>query len=239
MRKQLARASAASTATATSATATATATETSTLPQTILKVVVDANSQNAIVNWCRWDLEPFEGPVLQLPLHFDEALQCFEGVECFCSVECMYAYRLEHVSAQNIPLNLIHKLHRMISKESSMGTNLTGTGASKKSSILTPAPPRQALRRFGGEMSIEEFRGTRQWYALLRSPFIPVTQFVEMNGIHHQSQQISSGILVPTTTSTASTAIAAEATDANTLVLKREKPHPNFANQWKFATAKK
>lgn len=95
--------------------------------------------------WCWYCCHPFEGPPLPMPIQYDSRRDIFTVTGTFCSWACMKAYNLDsssymrHVNATFI--TLFHK-------------RCTG-----KLQGIRPAPPRLALRAFGGTMSIEEFRG--------------------------------------------------------------------------------
>ena len=151
-------------------------------------------------NECWWHLAPFSTPVVGLPLHYDEDSETFESVGCFCSLPCVYAYRLEHRSAEAAPLELLFRAYRMIG----------GKGN------LVPSPPRQALIRFGGTMTLSEFLSPPQhWYRVSRNPFVPSREFVEEESLRPSATRV--------TTAT---------TGTPGLIRTRDKAHPNAANQW-------
>jgi hypothetical protein len=92
-------------------------------------------------------------PMLPMPLAYDPKTDVFRVTGSFCGFSCMKSYNfdrgdyLKHVNAINISL---------------FAKRCTG-----KIQRIHLAPPRQALRAFGGSMSIEEFRGdTRSWSIL-------------------------------------------------------------------------
>lgn len=94
--------------------------------------------------WCWYCCHPFHTRPLPLPIKYDSHRDTFHVMGTFCSFACMKAYNgestsyLKHVNANNI--TLFHKR------------------ATGKLRGIKPAPPRVALRVFGGHMSIEEFR---------------------------------------------------------------------------------
>lgn len=161
---------------------------------------------------CLWHLGYFDGTPVGLPVHYDDATCSFdETIGCFCSYQCAYAYRLEHKSADCAPLWMLFKAYRETAARSGQ------MNAPK----LAPAPPRQALRRYGGKMDYDQFlANATQWHRLLRMPFIPSIEYTEQ-------QQITGN-----NTATATMVELAGPVTDGLLVRKREKPHPNAANQW-------
>lgn len=159
---------------------------------------------------CLWHLDFFETPPVCLPMHYDSVTQEFDGIGPFCSLECAYAYRLEHRSAEAAPIRLLHLAH-------SKRSDYDGTP-------LYPAPPRQALIRFGGSLNLETFLSkTRSWYDVFNSPFFfQPLQVEEIDTMYRSMSGVKCNAVAATTTS-------------NELVRKREKPHPNAMNQWDAA----
>lgn len=179
------------------------------------RAIGEISDPNANLNECLWHLLPFEGPPVGLPLSFNEATQTFQCIGNFCSLECAYAYRLEHKSAEACPIRLLHLAHSMRSD---------GSGSAEK---LKPAPPRQALKRFGGTMDYETFLQSVNWFTVRHQPFVFSKESVECfddpmmyrsySGVGHTNNfGTGSGSAGPT----------------NELVRKRDKPHPNMVNQW-------
>ena len=164
---------------------------------------------------CMWHLEYFDGQPVGLPIRWNNMTGCFDSLGYFCSLECAYAYRLEHRSVSHTDISLLHKAHRRL---------LQAAGLPHRP--LVPAQPRQALPKFGGTQALGEFLSKSTiWKELQYNPFIPVTEFISelrMGTIGMQAKQNSS--------SSASTV-----PDADGLVRRRNKPHPNAANQWENA----
>ena len=94
--------------------------------------------------WCWYCCHPFDGPPLPMPIKYDDRRDIFHVSGTFCSWPCMKKYNGESTSylkaVNATTITLFHK-------------RCTGVLASIK-----PAPPRIALRVFGGSMSIDEFR---------------------------------------------------------------------------------
>jgi len=164
---------------------------------------------------CMWHLEKFSTQPIGLPTHYDDHSGTYETLGCFCSFPCAYAYRLEHRSAESAPLWLLFKAYNDMHKE-----QFPAIAPPK----LVPAPPRQALKRFGGPMELEEFlKNNTVWHVLSRNPLMPNSEYVEASDMGKSAMATEQ-----TTISSAE-----EATDS--LLRKREKPHPNAANQWNNA----
>ena len=90
----------------------------------------------------------FDGPPLPLPIKYDDRRDVFHVCGTFCSWACMKTYNLDarsHMAHVN-NATLITFFHKRCTRQ------LTGIRA---------APPRLALKAFGGHMTIEEFRGSR------------------------------------------------------------------------------
>lgn len=105
----------------------------------------EANWPACTDGWCWHCCHPFDTTPLPLPIKYDDRRDVFHVTGTFCSWGCMKKYNgesasyLKHVNTTNI--TLFHK-------------RCTG----RLSKHIKPAPPRFALRVFGGTMSIDEFR---------------------------------------------------------------------------------
>jgi hypothetical protein len=167
---------------------------------------------------CLWHLDKFATQPIGLPVHYDEQSGTYETVGCFCSFQCMYAYRLEHRSAEYAPLNLLFQAYKDAYKEQYPGVAIPK---------LVPAPPRQALKRFGGLMDLEDFLKTSTgWHILTRNPWMPNMEYVEASDVGKKIEPHNSIL---------HSQLAEEADQQTQLLRKREKPHPNAANQWENA----
>lgn len=176
---------------------------TKTQPQMVLTCKKKERPQNVDSESleCMWHLLPFDSAPVGLPLSYNESTRKFESIGHFCSLECAYAYRLEHRSAEAASIQLLHQAHSM--------NNPNNTK-------LTPAPPRQALIRFGGTMTYEEFlKPANSWFVINRPPFIFVTEEVKRTNEQGMYRSLSG-----------------QKGGTTELVRKRDKPHPNSANQW-------
>lgn len=89
--------------------------------------------------WCWWCCHPIEeGTDIGMPMHYDRVKSSFETYGYFCSAACMRSYN--------------H--HEPITKKS----NQTMLISMYIDDACDYAPPRQMLDKFGGTMTIEEFR---------------------------------------------------------------------------------
>jgi len=95
--------------------------------------------------WCWWCCHPIEGEPLHLPLKYDEMRRTFHTSGYFCSWPCMKSYNLGSNSYR------MYEIQQFIT--------LMRKQCYGKTESLRCAPKRQALKVFGGTMTIEEFRG--------------------------------------------------------------------------------
>ena len=102
-----------------------------------------SSSSNLICWWCVHAL-PIDPPI-HLPVKYDSKLDRFSSIGNFCSWQCAKAYAIDMGTSRSgeIQSFLAMMRRRSIGRYES----------------LWPAPKRQALKCFGGTMTIEEFRG--------------------------------------------------------------------------------
>jgi hypothetical protein len=95
---------------------------------------------------------PFAGPPVPMPIRFDDKLRLYHVTGTFCSWPCVKAYNNESASyKRQVDSTLITKFYREC-------TRVTAKPGAPQAIHIRAAPPRLALRAFGGSMSIEEFR---------------------------------------------------------------------------------
>ena len=99
-------------------------------------------SSGLICWWCVHSLP--EGPVIHFPLKYDDRRKKFTTMGNFCSWECAKAYGIDMKSARW--------------GEMQMYLSLMRKQAFGKYTPLFSAPKREALKVFGGTLTIEEFR---------------------------------------------------------------------------------
>ena len=95
---------------------------------------------------CWWCVHPFTGQVLHMPIKYDDKLKKYTTMGEFCSWACMKAYA--------------HDLNIAKSYEYQAFISMMCMQAHGKYQTIRKAPKRQALKMFGGSLTIEEFRST-------------------------------------------------------------------------------
>lgn len=91
--------------------------------------------------WCTYNFDTY--PVY-MPLRYMEAKDYFKVKGIFCSFECCAAYGLKHEKNMK-SLSLVKFLYKRMTK-------------SKGPSDIKPSPPKEILKKYGGPISIEEYR---------------------------------------------------------------------------------
>ncbi len=154
--------------------------------------------------WCWYCCHPFTGPPLPMPIKYDDRRDVFHVTGTFCSWACMKAHNsessgyLKNVNAMHIAL-----FHR----------RCTG-----KVGRIPPAPPRIALRVFGGSLGIDEFRAASEQGRTFN--VLPPKMIV-----HHAALEETSVKARPKPCNLAETVSFKDASAKNeTLRLKRPKP---------------
>ena len=97
--------------------------------------------------WCWWCCHPFENIPLKLPYGYDDRRDTFKTLGHFCSWSCMKTYALETYGINRGGIICGHIIL--------MRKKMTGEGITK---MVKPAPKRQRLQVFGGDLTIEKFR---------------------------------------------------------------------------------
>ena len=92
---------------------------------------------------CWWCTYPFDTYPVYLPTKFDHKKEIFHVKGIFCSFECSLSYS-QKTERNNSPF-LVNFLHKRILKSKGIGN-------------IRCAPPKEVLEKFGGPVSIEQFR---------------------------------------------------------------------------------
>ncbi len=120
---------------------------------------------------CWWCCHQFQGKPVGLPKKMYGTAECFQSIGCFCSFGCACAYA-KNDRELNSSLALLNSVYRYEMKAKRKGDVQEGGNAATTERVV-PAPPRETLQKFGGQMTIEEFRGTsacgKPW-TLLNAP---------------------------------------------------------------------
>lgn len=117
---------------------------------------------------CWWCCHEFEDVPLGFPLHYVAQTKKFRVRGVFCSFACMVAYKNDL------------KMHKCEHLVKYLYKRLTGEFPTLLE--LKPAPPRCALKKFGGELSIDEFRQTTsksKIYKMVEYPMFVAREYVE------------------------------------------------------------
>ena len=145
----------------------------------VIQQFEDVNSKNT---WpentdihCWWCCHSFENSPKTLPYKYDSITKRFRVMGYFCSWECVKAYNLDITDA---------RVGQRNSYLSQMILQIYGSLLTIKS-----APPRQALTKFGGYLSIEEFRDSTndKLIKLINPPFLLINPHIEevmINKVH-------------------------------------------------------
>lgn len=89
--------------------------------------------------WCWWCCHPIdEGTDIGMPMHYDGVKNTFETYGHFCSPACMRSYNHNEPMAKKSNQTMLISMYI--------------------DDTCVYAPPRQMLDKFGGTMTIEEFR---------------------------------------------------------------------------------
>lgn len=95
--------------------------------------------------WCWWCCHPFDGTPLSMPYKYYDRLNTFRIAGTFCSWSCMKTYALDTYGVNRGSIicgNMIMMRRKQYGK-------LGG---------IRPAPKRQRLVEFGGDLTIDAFR---------------------------------------------------------------------------------
>lgn len=118
--------------------------------------------------YCWWCCHPFDGPPIPIPSKYDKLKKKFHVYGCFCSFNCAKSYVLNKPLLKFSTNDLLGYMYRII--------------FDKKMEIKN-APPKEILKVFGGDKSIEEYRQTFndfKEYHIISLPVIPcVFQYTE------------------------------------------------------------
>lgn len=107
---------------------------------------VTSQNEKPIINLCWWCCHEYSCKNLGLPIRKNKE-GSFECVGNFCSPECTCAYIMDSGSRYGERWKEYELLHEMVN-------------VNKR---IDPAPRRELLKIFGGELSITEFRGNTNW----------------------------------------------------------------------------
>ncbi len=108
---------------------------------------------------CLWCCNTYNGPSVPRPIKYDKTTNIFNVVGQYCSWNCVAAHAIECDGK----LDLVFKLKDFSEKDH------LRKDPKYKIAELQPAPPKEALKMFGGHMSIEEFRNVAKGHLVVLS----------------------------------------------------------------------
>ena len=129
------------------------------------------NSTNIVCFWCT---EKFKCRPISLPIKLSNGIFYVDG--CFCSPECAAAYNFDDTNNSDIwnRYSLLNLLYIIMIGDNQIEIKL--------------APPRRALKKFGGMLTIEEFRKFNEnyykQYNIIYPPMISVIPDIEKMDIN-------------------------------------------------------
>jgi len=126
---------------------------------------------------CWWCCHSFDVYPVSMPLKYNDKTGVFKVKGCFCSFNCAKTYGI--TTQKNIDIGLFCLLHKML-----CGTIKT----------ISKAPPKEILQKFGGPISIEDYRqsfDTVRTYKFNTFPMVFIPSQVEE---HEITKMIKSSI---------------------------------------------
>lgn len=186
----------------------------------VLKDIVNAENWPETTNiCCFWCCHPFDNVPLGLPIRFSAVKNKYETYGIFCSFSCMISYvgqppkfinyNIKHTGGTEDAIKILIRSMYIKLTGSKMLTDViqfsypTITPLDTLGNIICPAPPREMLRMFGGELSISEFRSRfneKRVFKMINYPFIPRERFIveaenktrqQSNIKHHRMKDIN------------------------------------------------
>lgn len=94
---------------------------------------------------CWWCCHECECEPLHLPYKYVDKINKFYTMGYFCSWSCMKSFNLDHFPSHKITVTC-------------QNISLLRKRTDGKLQFINPAPSRYSLKKFGGELTIEEFR---------------------------------------------------------------------------------
>lgn len=119
----------------------------------------------------------FSNEPIGVPVRYDRNQKKYyiEGV--FCSFNCCARYIFDHYKDPTEPYSLLQMLHKDINNADTI-------------SNIPLAPPRETLKLFGGNLSIEEYRDcsllNKRYYNVVMPPIVSLVPMVEENVYNYE-----------------------------------------------------
>lgn len=109
---------------------------------------------------CMWDTCPFDTAPVAIPVSYDIQTDTYASIGMFCSLACAAAYNM---ADHRVCHSVRHERHALIAMLHAGECRAPHQG-------FVIAPERECLRKFGGSLSIEQFRSTSQAMFQTRPP---------------------------------------------------------------------
>lgn len=130
---------------------------------------------------CWWCTFEFDTHPVGIPRKYDKKKNVFSVIGCFCSFSCVLAfvYDTRHNSqslTESCTLDFITTMYRKVSGDTSVGL---------VKNKLKPSPSRFTLKKFGGNLSIEEFRDSfnnEKKFEIMIAPMVPWAMICSISG---------------------------------------------------------
>nr|UDO47789.1 mym-type zinc finger [Pandoravirus massiliensis] len=108
-----------------------------------------------------------------LPRAYDSRTRAYAVWGNFCSFPCAMAYQLDHGAGVYDTPNVLVLIHKMAAE-------VWG-----REGLVSPAPPRFCLRKFGGAVDPEDIEAVseRQYHTIVEAPFISWAMMVECKSV--------------------------------------------------------
>jgi len=154
----------------------------------------------------------FKNKPLSLPIKYNEKTEIFEVFGTFCSWGCMKTYNTESNDS-----NMSYRNNLIFLLAGKMNNNFTS---------IKSAPPKYALKAFGGKLTIDEYRAVSNdnttSYTILYPPLVPINPIVDKN---------TNFTLVSTDEASKTYNSYRPTIEENPLKMKREKKSENKSSQ--------
>ena len=130
---------------------------------------------------CWYCTEKFKGRPFCLPVDFDATTTEWRLKGCFCSVQCTLAYIQDYHSQDYLFSNML-SWTKLFAR---MYFGITN---------VTRAPSRCLLKKFGGHISIQQFRQHNEKKETIEVIHEPIFTFVSINSFHEEKEKMKQNV---------------------------------------------
>jgi len=106
------------------------------------------NDKSKIKRWCWWCCHTYDSKVIKLPVSKTPDNKEYNCIGNFCSPSCVCAYIIDSGDRYGDSWTQYELLHEMI----------------QVNETIQPAPSRELLEEFGGDLTIEQFRNKTEFH---------------------------------------------------------------------------